>query len=147
MSNPGGHVAVEGVALIDLPKITSDLGSLIVAELGAGLPFTARRMFTLLEIPAGEARGIHAHRECAQFLICMRGSVRAVVDDGTQRQEILLDAPTRGLYMPPMTWGTQYDYSSDALLVVLASDLYDAKDYIEDYAEFLELKLARSHKG
>ena len=144
MASPGSDIVVDGVELIELPKITSDLGSLIVAELGAGLPFIARRIFTLLEIPEGEARGIHAHRQCEQFLICMRGSVTAVVDDGTRRQEILLDSPTTGLYMPAMTWGTQYNYAPDALLVVLASDPYDAKDYIEDYDEFLELKSSPS---
>jgi UDP-2-acetamido-3-amino-2,3-dideoxy-glucuronate N-acetyltransferase len=140
MADADPQIIVTGVRLVDLPKISSDNGSLIVAELGAGLPFTARRIFTLLDIPAGEARGTHAHRECEQFLICMRGSVMAVIDDGVNRQEVLLDDPTRGLYMPALTWGTQYDYSADALLVVLASDVYDAADYIEDYEEFLAIR-------
>jgi UDP-2-acetamido-3-amino-2,3-dideoxy-glucuronate N-acetyltransferase len=143
VSDAALDITVEGVSLVDLPKITGELGSLIVAELGAGMPFAARRIFTLLDIPSGQARGIHAHRECAQFLICMRGSVRAVVDDGTHRQEILLDSPTLGLHMPAMTWGTQYDYSPDAILVVLASEPYDAADYIEDYEEFVRLRQAR----
>lgn len=140
-------IAVEGVSLVELPKITSENGSLIVAELGAGLPFTAKRMFTLLEIPSGEARGIHAHRRCEQFLVCLRGSVTAVVDDGQHRQEFRLDSPRLGLYMPAMTWGTQYDYSADALLVVLASDPYEADDYIEEYDEFLTLKKAHRSDG
>lgn len=133
---------VEGVTLTRLPKITGDNGSLIVGELGAGLPFVARRIFTLLDVPSGEPRGIHAHRVCQQFLICMRGSVTAVVDDGRKRREVVLDDPTLGLYMPALTWGTQYRYSADAVLVVLASDLYDADDYIHDYDEFRELKSA-----
>ncbi len=135
----GNPVVVAGVELVTLQRITGDNGSLIVGELGAGLPFVAERIFTLLDIPAGEARGTHAHRHCEQFLICMRGSVRALVDDGTTRQHVQLDSPSLGLYMPPLTWGTQYDYSDDALLVVLASDVYDASDYIEDYDEFLVL--------
>ena len=139
MAEPGSEIVVAGVQLVELPKITSENGSLIVAELGAGLPFTAKRMFTLLEIPPGEARGIHAHHHCEQFLVCLRGSVRAVVDDSVHRQEFLLDSPSRGLYMPAMTWGTQYDYSADAMLVVLASDTYDKADYIEDYDEFVRL--------
>jgi UDP-2-acetamido-3-amino-2,3-dideoxy-glucuronate N-acetyltransferase len=146
LSSSGLEIVVEGVLLVDHPKITGENGSLIVAELGAGLPFTAQRMFALMEIPPGEARGIHAHRECEQFLICIRGSVTAIVDDGTRRQEIVLDAPNAGLYMPAMTWGTQFNYSADALLVVLASDPYDAKDYIEDYDEFVELRSSRSFK-
>jgi len=131
---------VAGVQLFTLPRITGDNGSLIVAEIGAGLPFVARRIFTLLDIPQGEARGTHAHRQCEQFLICLKGSVTAVIDDGTRREEIVLDSPTRGLYMPALTWGTQYDYSSDALLLVLASDPYDADDYIHDYDEFRALR-------
>jgi UDP-2-acetamido-3-amino-2,3-dideoxy-glucuronate N-acetyltransferase len=134
------ELLVQGVECVELPEISGDNGSLIVAELGAGLPFPVRRMFTLFDIPAGEARGTHAHRECAQFLVCVRGAVTAVVDDGAQRQEVRLDRATLGLHMPAMTWGTQYDYSEDAFLVVLASDPYDAADYIHDYDEFLRLK-------
>ncbi len=147
MASAGRDIIVDGVELLDLPKITSDLGSLIVAELGAGLPFTARRIFTLLDIPPGEARGIHAHRNCQQFLICMHGSVTAVVDDGTNRQEFVLESPTMGLYMPAMTWGTQYNYSADALLLVLASDPYDAADYLEDYEEFRVLRQEWARNG
>jgi UDP-2-acetamido-3-amino-2,3-dideoxy-glucuronate N-acetyltransferase len=131
--------AVRGVCMIELQEIVGDNGRLVVAETPVGLPFTAMRVFTLMDIPEGEARGTHAHRQCEQFLICMRGSVTAVIDDGTCREELILDRPTVGLFMPALTWGTQYNYSSDALLVVLASDPYDADDYIEDYSEFLEL--------
>jgi hypothetical protein len=134
------ELAVVGAQLITLPKITGDNGSLIVAEIDAGLPFVARRIFTLLDIPHGEARGTHAHRQCEQFLVCMKGSVTAVIDDGSRREEVVLDSPTVGLYMPALTWGTQYDYSSDALLLVLASDPYDADDYIHDYDEFRALR-------
>jgi hypothetical protein len=142
MSDLSDVIGVEGVELLELPKITGDNGSLIVAELGAGLPFVASRVFALFEIPSGEARGTHAHRRCAQFLICMRGSVTAIIDDGSRREEVVLDRPTLGLHMPAMTWGTQYNYSEDAMLLVLASDPYDADDYIEDYDEFVALKKA-----
>ncbi len=131
---------VGGVSLLRLPRITGSNGSLIVAELGGGLPFVAKRIFTLLDIPDSETRGIHAHRTCEQFLICMTGSVTAVVDDGVTRREVVLDDPTLGLYMPAMTWGTQTHYSADALLVVVASEVYDAADYIHDYQEFRALK-------
>jgi len=130
---------VRGVRLVELQEVIGNNGTLIVAETAKGLPFAATRIFTLMDIPQHEARGTHAHRQCEQFLICMRGSVTAVIDDGTQRNEVKLDRPTAGLYMPALTWGTQYDYSPDAMLVVLASDPYDAADYIEDYDEFLEL--------
>lgn len=132
-------VTVQGVRVIELQEIVGDNGRLVVAEAPLGMPFTATRVFTLMDIPEGEARGTHAHRQCEQFMICMRGSVTAVIDDGVNRQELILDRPTVGLYMPALIWGTQYNYSSDAMLVVLASDPYDAADYIEDYDEFLEL--------
>jgi len=131
---------VSGVLLTRLKKVTDENGSLIVGELQAGLPFLVKRIFTVLDVPNGETRGIHAHRECEQFLICMRGSVTAIVDDGTRRAEVVLDDPSVGLYMPAMTWGTQFGYSPDAVLVVLASDLYDAGDYIDDYEEFRQLR-------
>jgi dTDP-4-dehydrorhamnose 3,5-epimerase-like enzyme len=90
-----------------------------------------------VKFPSREIRGEHAHRKNHQFLICLRGSCAIVADDGTCKVEINLDAPSRGIYLPPMTWGIQYKYSRDALLLVFASDYYDASDYIRDYDEFL----------
>jgi WxcM-like, C-terminal len=135
---------VRGVRVIELQEIAGDNGRLVVAEKPAGLPFAATRIFTLMDIPQAEMRGTHAHRQCEQFLICMRGSVTAVVDDGTLSRELILNRPTVGLYMPALTWGAQYNYSPDAVLVVLASDPYDAADYIEDYNEFLKLVKAEA---
>jgi hypothetical protein len=135
----GDLLGVGGTRLIQLREIVADNGSLVVGELPQTLPFVVRRFFMLYGIPAGEARGTHAHRECGQFLVCLRGSVTALVDDGRARREVILDRPDLGLYMPPLTWGTQRDYSADAILLVFASDPYDAADYIEDYKEFLTL--------
>ncbi len=135
---------VGGTRLITLPQMIADNGSLVVAEHPAGLPFVARRAFALFGVPAGAARGIHAHRECEQLLICLRGSVTALVDDGTTRREVVLDRPDLGLYMPALTWGTQRDYSADALLLVLASHEFDGDDYIHEYAEFQQLVAARN---
>jgi dTDP-4-dehydrorhamnose 3,5-epimerase-like enzyme len=90
-------------------------------------------------VPNREIRGEHAHRRCHQFLICVRGNCAVVADDGTHRCEVVLDAPNRGVYLPPMTWAVQYRYSPDALLLVFASDLYDPSDYVRDYHEFLRL--------
>jgi len=135
----GDSLGVGGTRLIALREIAADNGTLVVGEVPASLPFVVRRFFALYGIPAGEARGTHAHRECEQFLVCVRGSVTALVDDGTTQREIVLDRPDLGLYMPPLTWGTQSDYSSDALLLVFASHEYSAADYVEDYQEFLTL--------
>ena len=84
-------------------------------------------------------RGEHAHRICHQYLVCVAGNVRVLADDGVSRLDVLLDAPNKGLHLPPMTWGTQYDYSEDAVLLVFASHAYDADEYIRDYDEFLKL--------
>lgn len=143
MTDLGRH----GARLVELRTINNEHGSLIVGEQPLELPFTAARIFTLLEIPEGEVRGIHAHRECEQFLICMRGAVTALVDDGEVRQEVLLDRPSLGLYMPALTWGTQHRYTEDAVLVVLASHPYDADDYIHEYAEFTALVAERNAHG
>lgn len=123
-------------SLIDLSEIVDSRGSLIVGEVGRQLPFVVNRIFMVSKVPPGEPRGIHAHKECHQFLVCVNGSVKAMVDDGNSREVVELTSPGQGLHMPPLTWGCQYDYSEDAVLLVLASHGYDPDDYIHDYAEF-----------
>lgn len=132
----GGPV---GVKVIRLPGAVDLRGSLTVCEMDSDLPFQPKRFFLVHSVPSTESRGAHAHKECHQILLCVSGQVRAIVDDGKVRQEFMLDHPSKGLYMPPMIWGTQYEYSADAVLLVLASHPYDASDYIRDYAEFLSL--------
>lgn len=139
-----GLAGVKGVRLIELADIRADNGRVLVSEFPDTLPFVVRRMFSVYDVPEAEARGTHAHRECEQLLMCLRGSVVALVDDGESRREVRLDRPTQALYMPKLTWGTQRDYSKDAMLMVLASDPYDADDYIHDYTEFLALVEART---
>ncbi len=125
--------------LIELDEFLDATGSLVVAEVASQLPFSVSRIFIISLVPEGQPRGIHAHRACAQFLICVSGSVRAMVDNGERREVILLDRASVGLHMPAMSWGTQYDYSPDAVLLVLASHRYDPNDYIHNYDEFLGL--------
>ena len=122
--------------LVGLRKSTDMRGSLVVTDFGTDLPFAPQRFFTVFDVPSMDVRGEHAHRQCEQFLICLTGSVRAIVDNGTSREEYLLDAPNIGLHMPAMTWGTQYAYSADAVLAVFASLPYDSADYIRTYSEF-----------
>lgn len=135
-------IDVEGVTLHHAPLIRDLRGDLSARELGRGLPFAPRRYFVVLNVPTKEVRGEHAHRVCEQLLICVKGAVSCVVDDGTRRQEVLLDTPELALYLPPMVWGVQYKYSEDAALLVLASHEYDASDYIRDYDEFLAARKA-----
>lgn len=130
-----------------LSKATDMRGSLIALELGSDLPFVPRRYFAVYGVPSPDVRGEHAHRACEQFLICLKGSLRAITDDGAERREYLLDSPDVGLYMPAMTWGTQYSYTPDAVLGVFASLPYDSADYIRSYTEFQKLVLAQRFGG
>jgi len=129
-------ISVAGVKLCQLTHVPDLRGSLMAAEFSSQLPFKPERVFAVYEVPNSRVRGEHAHRECHQFLICLHGSVSVVVDDARNSQEIVLDKPDRGIYLPPMTWGIQYKYSSDAVLLVFASHPYDSEDYIRDYEEF-----------
>lgn len=134
-----GSVAtsVRGVTLHRLPRVVDIRGSLTVGEFDRSIPFAAKRYFMVFDVPSIETRGEHAHRECHQFLICVRGSCAVVADDGSNRQEFLLDRPDVGIHLPPMVWGIQYKYSADAVLLVFASHYYDSADYIRDYSEFV----------
>lgn len=134
--------SVDGVRLVALPRITDIRGSISVGEFQRAVPFDTKRYFVVFDVPSIETRGAHAHKECHQFLICVRGSVAVVADDATSRQEFVLDRPELGLHLPPMVWGIQYRYSADAVLLVFASHYYDADDYVRDYDQFLALKAA-----
>jgi acetyltransferase-like isoleucine patch superfamily enzyme/dTDP-4-dehydrorhamnose 3,5-epimerase-like enzyme len=131
---------VAGVILQRLPMESDLRGMLSFGEMGQQVPFEVKRFFLVFEVPTEQVRGEHAHRTLHQFLICVHGRCLVVADDGSHRQEFVLDSPHIGLYLPPMTWAVQYKYSRDAVLLALASGLYDAADYIRDYAEFLALK-------
>jgi UDP-2-acetamido-3-amino-2,3-dideoxy-glucuronate N-acetyltransferase len=127
--------------LIELPDIKDPRGNITVGEFGRHVPFDVKRFFLIYQVPLVEMRGEHAHRECHQFLVCVRGRISVVGDDGHGRVEYFLDRPNLGFYMPPMTWGGQYNYSADALLLVFASHHYDSADYIRNYDDFTrELK-------
>lgn len=127
---------VRGVKLHDLPHFRDMRGSLSVGEFGTSVPFEAKRYFLVFDVPGRDVRGEHAHRKCHQFLVCAKGRCNVVADDGKNRREFIMDRPNLGLYLPPMVWSTQYKHSGDAVLLVFASDYYDASDYIRDYDEF-----------
>jgi acetyltransferase-like isoleucine patch superfamily enzyme/dTDP-4-dehydrorhamnose 3,5-epimerase-like enzyme len=131
---------VDGVQVIRFPRITDMRGSLLATTYSDDLPFTPQRHFLVFDVPSIEVRGEHAHRSCHQFLTCVSGSVRVLADDGRVRQEFLLDRPDVGIHIPPMIWGTQYEYTHGSVLLVLASHPYDSDDYIRTYEEFRELR-------
>ena len=136
----GAHpTQVQGVSLHRMPRVADMRGSLTVGEFDRSVPFPVKRYFMVFDVPSVETRGEHAHRECHQFLICVRGSCAVVADDGAHRQEFLLDRPDVGLHLPPKVWGIQYKYSADAVLLVFASHHYDSTDYIRNYSEFRQI--------
>ena len=130
---------VAGVTLHRLPHACDLRGNLSFGEIGGQIPFEVKRYFLVYGVASKEIRGEHAHRVLQQFLICVHGRCHVVADDGTNRQEFVLDSPTVGLHLPPMVWGIQYKYTEDAVLLALASDKYDPGSYIRSYSEFLEL--------
>ena len=133
------ELRVNGARLQRMPLVTDMRGALSFAEIEQHIPFAPQRYFLIFDVPSREVRGEHAHKTLHQFLVCVKGSVSVALDDGKRRDEILLDSATVGLHIPPMVWGVQYKYSADAILLVLASDVYAADDYIRDYDEFLRL--------
>jgi dTDP-4-dehydrorhamnose 3,5-epimerase-like enzyme len=135
---------VRGVSLLPLRSATDMRGALAVAETDQEISFEPRRWFLVYGVPSAETRGQHAHRRCHQLLIAASGSVRVVADDGYEREEFILDRPNLGLYLPAMTWGIQYGYTPQSVLLVVASEPYDPSDYIRDYAEFIGLATGRT---
>jgi len=128
---------VRGAELMELPEVADLRGRLTFSQIGDGLPFQPKRYYIVFDVPDPEVRGEHAHRHLEQLLICVHGSCNVIVDDGTQREEVHLSRPTTALHLTKMVWGIQYRFSADAVLLVLASEKYDAHDYIRDYEEFL----------
>lgn len=130
---------VTGVAFHAFRAVSDMRGCLSAGEFEREIPFIPRRYFLVYDVPTAETRGEHAHLKCHQFLIAVKGSVHVVADDGNVREEFVLDRNNLGLHLPPMTWGIQYRYSQDAVLLVFASDYYDPNDYIRDYDQFMEV--------
>lgn len=142
-SAPGSvPTQVHGVTLHHLRQVGDLRGDLSAGEFLRDIPFRPERYFLVYNVPTSETRGEHAHHACQQFLVAVRGSLRVVADDGRQRQEFSLSRPSEGIFLPAMTWGIQYDYSADAVLLVFASHYYAASDYIRSYGEFICLSQA-----
>lgn len=115
-----------------------DRGQLVAIEEFKDLPFKIKRVYYIYDTKKGVRRGFHAHKNLKQILICVSGSCMVHLDDGKETAEIELRSPNEGLYISNDTWREMYDFSPDAVLLVLASELYDEKDYIRDYDKFRE---------
>lgn len=123
--------------IINLPKITDPRGNLTVAEQLKDVPFDIKRAYWVYDVPGGECRGGHAHKRLKQFVIALSGSFHVTLDNGRERCTVLLNHPWQGLLIETNIWRTLDDFSSGAVCLVLASELYEEDDYIYDYDEFL----------
>jgi len=124
--------------IIKFQKHGDDRGQLIALENEKEIPFEIKRVYYMFETGEGVRRGFHAHKNLKQILICTSGSCKIHLDDGKETKEIVLDDPSEGLFIANNLWREMYDFSKDAVLMVLASDLYNEKDYIRNYDEFLK---------
>jgi len=126
-------------SVIMLPQIKNRAGNITPIHNLVEIPFEAKRIFYLYDIPGGEARGAHAHKECHQFLIAASGSFEVLLDDGRTQRLIQLNRPYFGLHIPPLIWASEINFSSGSICLVMASHSYNATDYIRNYDDFKKL--------
>ena len=129
---------MDKVRTIDLPKIVDPRGNLTVAEEMKNVPFDIARVYWTYDVPSGERRGGHAHRTCEEVVVAVSGSFDVEVFDGYEHQTFHLNHPYQGLYIGTGVWRTLEDFSSGAVCLVLASELFNEEEYIYDYDEFLK---------
>ncbi|GLW61731.1 hypothetical protein Hthe01_20800 [Hydrogenophilus thermoluteolus] len=134
---------IDRCCILELPKISDPRGNLTFIEANRHIPFEIRRVYYLYDVPGGAERGGHAHKTLHQFIIAMSGSFDVVLDDGRQKKRVHLNRSYYGLYICPMIWRELDNFSSGAVCLVLASDLYDENDYYRDYDAYLT---ARGYK-
>ncbi len=128
-------------SIIELDKHHSDRkGNLSIVENGKTLPFDVKRVYYLYDIPGGEGRGAHAHKALEQLIIAASGSFTVTIDDGTCKRSFFLNRPYQGLYLRPGMWRDLSDFSSGAVAMVFASELYIKEDYIRDYNDFIKYR-------
>lgn len=128
-------------SIIELDKHHSDRkGNLTVVQNGETLPFDVKRIYYMYDVPGGEERGAHAHRDLSQLIIAASGSFSVTLDDGKVKRTFFLNRPYQGLYVRSGIWRNLGDFSSGAVCMVLASDVYDPEDYIRDYCDFIKFR-------
>ncbi len=121
----------------DFPSMGDDRGSLVALEGNKTVPFDIKRVYYIFGTQPRVARGFHAHKALKQVAVCVIGKCRIVLDNGTEKGEVWLDSPTKGLLIEDMVWREMHDFSGDCVLLVLASEHYDESDYIRDYDDFI----------
>lgn len=131
--------SVYDCSIIELRKINNRSGNITPVTSSVNIPFDVKRIFYIYDIPGGEDRGAHAHKECHQFLIAVSGSFEIEMDDGINKRTISLNRPYFGLHIPPGIWAAEKGFSSGSVCLVLASHKYQEVDYIRKYEDFLNL--------
>lgn len=132
------NVSVYDCSVIELPRINNRAGNITPVTSNLNVPFKIRRVFYIYDIPGGQDRGAHSHKECHQFLVAASGSFEIELDDGVNKKTITLNRPYFGLHVPPGIWAAEKSFSSGAVCLVLASHKYNESDYIRDYDLFLK---------
>jgi len=127
------------IKTIDFKPLGDDRGSLVALESNKSVPFDIKRVYYIFGTKEGVSRGFHAHKKLKQVAVCVTGSCRFVLDNGKEKEEIVLDNSTVGLVIDDLIWHEMYDFTPDCVLMVLASEYYDENDYIRDYQEFLKV--------
>lgn len=131
------NYSVYDCSIIELPRIENRSGNITPIHPNINIPFDIKRVFYSFDIPGGEARGAHAHKQCHQFLVAASGSFEVVLDDGINRRTVLLNRPFYGLHILPGIWAAEQNFSSGSICLVLASEKYSEEDYIRDYSDYL----------
>jgi hypothetical protein len=131
-------ISVYDCSVIELPKNNDRAGNITPVSGFENIPFDIKRIFYLYDIPGGEDRGAHAHKECHQFLVAASGSFEVVLDDGKNKRTVVLNRPYYGLHIPPGIWAAEQGFSSGAICLVLASHTYNESDYIREYSEYIK---------
>lgn len=127
------------ITLIDLNSLGDERGELVVIENLKNIPFEIKRVYYVFNTELGVARGFHAHKKLKQIAICVSGSCKFIMDDGKNKESIILNTPKKGLLIDKMQWHEMHDFSENCVLLVLASDIYDESDYIRDYSDFVQM--------
>ncbi len=127
------------IKIIDFKILGDERGSLISLEEHKNIPFEIKRVYYIYGTKNGVQRGFHAHKHLKQIAVCVNGSCKFLLDNGKTRESICLDKPSKGLLIEDMIWREMYDFSDDCILMVLADEFYDERDYIRDYDKFLKV--------
>lgn len=134
---------MDAVRIIQLPKVLDKRGNLSIIEELKNIPFTIERTYWIYDVPGGESRGGHVYRENEEFIVALSGSFDVILDDGNERKTFSLNRSYYGLYVPKGLWREINNFSTNSLALILSSTVYEEKDYIRDYNDFLKMKRRR----